>query len=180
MDAVVLIGMPAVGKSTVGVLLAKRLSLSFLDTDLLIQTREKRSLARILSEDGIEGFCRIEEACVLSLHPEGHVLATGGSVVYSDRAMAHLRGAGTTIVHLDLSPVLLQKRMDDMDERGVVREAGQSVADLYAKRAPLYRRYQDVYIRCDGLSTEQVVSAIVSHLSDREKESQGNELDHRS
>jgi shikimate kinase len=160
---IVLIGMPGVGKSTVGVLLAKRLGLGFLDTDVHIQTLEGLRLSEIIQRESLAGFCRIEERHVLSVSPLGCVIATGGSVVYSEMAMAHLR-AGAVIVHLDLDPSLLQKRLDNMDARGVVRAPGQTVADLYRERSPLYRRHQDFRVDCAGLSADAVVSTIVGQL----------------
>ncbi|MGD8367714.1 MAG: shikimate kinase [Desulfobacterales bacterium] len=160
---VVLIGMPGVGKSTVGILLAKRIGLDFLDSDVFIQTREGRRLWEIIQEESLNGFCRIEERHVLSISPLGCVIATGGSVVYSKKAMAHLRSGGR-IVHLDLEPALLQHRLDNMDARGVVRNPGQSVADLYRERNPLYRRYQDIRIDCGTMTPDEVVAAIVEKL----------------
>jgi shikimate kinase len=163
-NGIVLIGMPGVGKSTVGVLLAKRLGLGFLDTDVHIQTLEGRRLYEIIQHEGLAGFCRIEERHILSVSSMGCVIATGGSVVYSERAMAHLR-AGGDAVHLDLEPSLLQKRLDNMDARGVVRAPGQTVADLYRERNPLYRRYEDIRIDCGIRSPDEVVAAIIDRLS---------------
>jgi len=160
---VVLIGMPGGGKSTVGVLLAKRLGLGFLDTDVHIQTLEGRRLFEIIHQESLAGFCRIEERHVLSVSPIGCVIATGGSVVYSEKAMAHLR-AGAVVVHLDLDPVLLKKRLDNMDARGVVRTPGQTVADLYRERNPLYRRYQDLCIDCGLRPPDEVAAAITDRL----------------
>lgn len=160
---VVLIGMPGVGKSTVGVLLAKRLGLGFLDTDVHIQTLEGRRLSEIIQQESLAGFCRIEERRVLSISPLGCVIATGGSVVYSERAMSHLRN-GAVIVHLDLAPSLLKQRLDNMDARGVVRTPGQTVADLYRERNPLYRRYEDMRIDCGVSSPEEVIATIVKEL----------------
>ena len=158
-----LIGMPGVGKSTIGVLLAKRLGLGFLDTDVHIQTLEGRRLFEIIQQDSLAGFCRIEERHVLSVSPIGCVIATGGSVVYSEKAMGHLR-AGAVVVHLDLDPVLLQKRLDNMDARGVVRTPGQTVADLYRERNPLYRRYQDMRIDCGLRLPDELAAAIADQL----------------
>ncbi len=160
---IVLIGMPGVGKSTVGVLLAKRLGLDFLDSDVYIQTREGRRLWEIIQQESHAGFCGIEERHVLSLSPFGCVIATGGSVVYSERAMAHL-GSASSIVHLDLAPDLLQQRIESMDARGVVRAPGQTVADLYRERNPLYCRYENFRVDCGGLAPDEVVAAIVERL----------------
>ena len=163
---VVLIGMPGVGKSTVGVLLAKRLGLGFLDTDVHIQALEGLRLSEIIQQESLAGFCRIEERHLLSISPAGCVTATGGSAVYSERAMTHLHNSAV-IVHLDLEPSLLKQRLDNMDARGVVRTPGQTVADLYRERSPLYRRYEDMRIDCGERSPEEVVAAIVNGLVSR-------------
>lgn len=158
---IVLIGMPGAGKSTVGVLLAKRLGYAFLDTDILIQVREGRSLQELIRLHGAEEFCRIEERHILSLTLRAHVVAPGGSVVYRSRAMAHLKARGTA-VHLDLGLERLKQRLDDVDARGVVIAPGQTVESLYAERRPLYRRYADVTVSTDDLTPDQVVGRVLS------------------
>ncbi|MFH0965567.1 MAG: shikimate kinase [Planctomycetota bacterium] len=161
---VILIGMPGVGKSTVGVLLAKALSRDFLDTDVLIQSRQARRLQEIIDSDGLAAFCRIEEDCVLSLVVGHYVTATGGSVVYSRRAMEHLRQNGV-VVHLYLPLPLLEERLSDLDARGVVMDSSQSLDALFAERDPLCRRWADFVVDCAGLTHEEVVDAIVVILS---------------
>jgi shikimate kinase len=159
----VLIGMPGAGKSTVGVLLAKRLGHGFLDTDIVIQSREGRSLERIIREEGTEGFRALEARYIRDIDARRCVVATGGSVVYDDAAMDHLR-AGGRVVFLDLSPAALRDRLGDMDARGVTRAPGQSLDDLFAEREPLYRRYADAVVRCDGLGPEPVVRAVLEKI----------------
>jgi len=161
---IVLIGMPGAGKSTLGVLLAKELSRSFLDTDICIQTREGRTLQSILETHGVPYFLRVEESHVLSLTCTGSVIATGGSVVYSPKAMAHLRRGGTVVL-LDLSLPLLVQRIRDMDSRGIAMAPGQDLANLYHERKPLYDRYADICISCDHKGHEQVLREIVSRLA---------------
>ena len=161
--SVILIGMPGVGKSTVGVLLAKRLGFAFVDTDILLQVREGRSLQALIQAHGAEEFCRIEERHILSLKLRGHVVAPGGSVVYRPRAMAHLKARGTA-VYLELGLERLKHRLDDVDARGVVIAPGQTVVALYAERRPLYRRYADVTVATDGLTPDQVVARILAAL----------------
>jgi len=156
---IVLIGMPGVGKSTLGVLLAKASGRDFIDTDVYIQAREGRALQHILDVDGVSGFRAIEERSLLSLACHDTVIATGGSAVYSDAAMQHLRRDGV-VVHLDLPLPLLQQRLTNLGSRGVVRLPGQSIADLFEERAPLYRRYADVQISCAAQSHETLVEAI--------------------
>lgn len=161
---VVLIGMPAVGKSTLGVLLAKATSRNFVDTDLRIQAAERRTLPEILAAEGREGFRRIEEAAVLALECDETVIATGGSVVYGARAMAHLKGCGT-VVHLELPLAQLKQRLRDLKVRGVVMAEGQTLDDLFAERAPLYRRYADVTVDCSGATHDEVLDRLIEALS---------------
>ncbi len=160
---IVLIGMPGVGKSTVGVLLAKATERAFVDTDVVIQARQGRSLQHILDAEGTEGFCRIEQQHVLDLRCRRHVIATGGSVVYSPPAMAHLK-AGGVIVHLHLPLEPLRRRVADPHARGVVMPAGKTLDDLYAERRGLYRRYADVTMDCTGRNHDQVVADILVAL----------------
>ncbi|GMV91912.1 MAG: hypothetical protein AMXMBFR82_16900 [Candidatus Hydrogenedentota bacterium] len=160
----VLIGMPGVGKSTIGVLLAKELSRSFLDTDVFIQSQESRRLREIIRDEGMNVFRALEERYILTLDCREHVIATGGSVVYSPAAMEHLRSDGV-LVHLSLPIDILATRIGDLNARGVVRSDGQSLPDLYAERMPLYARYRDAEVECAGQSHEQVVAAILRLLN---------------
>jgi shikimate kinase len=160
---VVLIGMPGVGKSTVGVLLAKELSRAFLDTDVLIQSQEGRRLRDIIREEGMDVFGALEERYILTLDCREHVIATGGSAVYSEPAMSHLRANGI-IIHLSLSLAILETRIRDLDARGVVRSDRQSLRDLYDERMPLYARHRDAVIDCSNKTHEQVVCAIVARF----------------
>ena len=160
---IVLIGMPGVGKSTVGVLLAKLTSRNFLDTDLFIQSREQRRLQDILDREGKAAFCRMEERHMLALDLRNHVVATGGSVVYSDLAMQHIKREAAT-VYMTLSLPTLEKRLTNLPTRGVVREAHQSLQDLFTERDPLYRRYADVIVDCDAKNHEETAIAIIEAL----------------
>ena len=164
-DNIILIGMPGVGKSTIGVLLAKRLKLAFLDTDIYIQTREGKSLQELIQLHGASGFCDLEGDYIVSLSATASVIATGGSVVYIHTAMEHLQASGQ-IVHLDLALNRLQKRLDDIDARGVVIGPDQQLGDLYAERQPLYAKYADITIATDGLSPDQVVGQIIRLLKE--------------
>ncbi len=160
---IVLIGMPASGKSTLGILLAKKLGWAFIDTDIVIQTREGGTLKEIIAVRGMTVFKRLEERYVCELEVERTVIATGGSVVYSPAAMHHLRWLGT-VVWLDLALEILEKRLGNLRDRGVVMEPGQGLAELFVERCALYRRYCHHRIICDGLSHEQAVDAIVAAL----------------
>lgn len=160
---IVLIGMAGAGKSTVGVLLAKALSRQFIDTDLVIQAAEHRRLQDILDAEGLDAFRRIEERHVLGLDARGAVIATGGSVVYSAAAMAHLKRNGTAI-YLQLDADTLERRVAGADPRGLAIAPGQSFRDLYAERRPLYEKYADITIDCSNLTHDEVVARIVRAL----------------
>ena len=160
---IILIGMPGVGKSTVGVLLAKRLGFAFIDTDILIQVREGLSLQELIRAHGAEEFCRIEENHILSLAVDSHVIAPGGSVVYRPQAMAHVKAHGT-VIHLDIAVERLKRRLDNVDARGVVISPGQTIESLYAERRPLYLHYADATLETDGLTPDQVVGRVQDAL----------------
>ena len=160
---IVLIGMPGVGKSTVGVLLAKALSKAFLDTDLLIQSAEGRRLQDIIDFDGLAAFRAIEERRVAESNATNTVIATGGSVPYSERAMAALKADGT-VVFLDLPLDELERRIDNMDSRGIAIAPGQTFAALYEERMPVYRRHADIRIDCAGMGHEDAVRAVLNRL----------------
>ena len=152
--------MPASGKSTAGVLLAKAVGYGFIDTDLLIQNAQKALLCDIIAREGAEKFIAIEESVNAELWAERCVIATGGSVVYGERAMRHLKELGT-VVYLQLGEKTLEKRLKNIFRRGVVmRRAGETVADLYAERVPLYEKYADVTVNCEGMGVEETVRAI--------------------
>jgi shikimate kinase len=162
-DNIILIGMCGVGKSTVGVLLAKALSRYFLDTDVYIQAIENKGLQEIIDEKGLEEFCKIEESHVLCIDVKNAVIATGGSVIYSDRAMKHLAKNGV-IIHLDLDYDLIEKRVTNIDSRGIVMAKGKTLKSLYNDRHPLYQKYADITINCGTLNHDEVVSAIIKAL----------------
>ena len=156
--------MPGAGKSTIGVLLAKALSRDFVDTDLLIQAAEGRGLQEMIDSDGLDDFLAIEERHILALNAHGAVIATGGSVVYSEEAMRHLKLNGT-VVYLQLPLSDLEARITDMDSRGVVIAPWQSLTDLYHERLPLYEHFADITIGCAGLSHGQMVAQLMSALN---------------
>ncbi len=157
---IVLIGMPGAGKSTVGVVLAKKLGFAFLDSDLLIQSREGKLLHEIIEEQGVEKFWAIEEETNLLIDAGRTVIATGGSVIYGSRAMEHL-GQNGVIVYLQLSCEEIARRLGDLSERGVTLREGQTLETLYAERVPLYEKYAHVTMACEGLSIREIVEEIV-------------------
>ncbi|MGN0576312.1 MAG: shikimate kinase [Ruminococcus sp.] len=162
---IILIGMPGVGKSTVGVILAKILGFKFIDTDLIIQQKEKRLLKDIISSEGVDGFIDIENRINSQLEAENSVIATGGSVVYGDEAMKHFSEIGT-IVYLKLDYRKLRYRLGNIRNRGVVIRPGQRLSDLYNERIKLYEKYADITIDENGCGIEKTVNKIVDSLKD--------------
>lgn len=163
MKNVVLIGMPGVGKSTLGVLLAKALGYRFLDTDLVLQAQEGRLLREIIAAEGIDGFLALEGRVCGSLQADRSVIATGGSVVYSPEAMAHLRSMGT-VVYLKLGYNALARRLGSLKKRGVILRPGQTLKTLYQERTPLYAQYAHLTVDCGGQDVEQSVALILQRL----------------
>ncbi|WP_196801532.1 shikimate kinase [Pseudobutyrivibrio ruminis] len=162
-ENIVLIGMPGVGKSTLGVVLAKELGFQFVDADLLIQERENRLLKEIIAEDGVEGFLKIENDVNASIIAEKTVIATGGSVIYGSDAMEHLKEIGT-VVYLKLDYETLDSRLGNLKGRGVVLKDGQTLKDLYNERIPLYEKYADVIVDEGGLDLEQTLTQVLKQL----------------
>ena len=158
---VVLIGMPTCGKSTVGVVVAKMLGLAFVDTDILIQNREGKKLKDIIDEKGNDGFEKVESEVIENISVENTVIATGGSAVYSPKAMARLKEIAK-VVYLAVDIEEIEKRMTDMRNRGVVFKKGQGVRELYLEREPLYEKYADYVVSEKGKTLEQTVEAVVN------------------
>lgn len=157
----VLIGMPGAGKSTVGVILAKQTSRDFVDTDLLIQTLQKRTLQDIVDTNGYIALRNIEENVLLGLAVQNCVIATGGSAVYSDRAMTHLKSNGLVIfLHADLPT--LEARVQDFRTRGLAKRPDQDLPDLFQERFALYTKYADITIDCIGLTHDEVCAKIIN------------------
>ena len=152
--------MPGAGKSTVGVVLAKKLGYAFVDADLVIQSREGKLLHEIISERGVDGFWKVEESVGESIETRRTVIATGGSAVYGPKAMAHYRQIGT-IIYLSLPLDAVRERLGDLDERGVTLREGQDLVGLYEERVPLYEKYADCTVDCEGLSIREIVEKIV-------------------
>ena len=160
---VVLIGMPGAGKSTIGVILAKVLGKDFIDADLVIQKKEGRLLREIIEQEGPDGFLAVEERVNAGICPDAAVIATGGSVVFGQRAMEHLGRIGA-IVYLKLSYPAVESRLRDIRGRGVVLRDGQTLLDLYQERAVLYERYADVTVEEDGLGVEETLEKTLQAL----------------
>ncbi len=164
MKNIVLIGMPGVGKSTAGVVLAKVLGYEFIDADLIIQQQEGKLLREIIAEVGTDGFIEVENRVNSQIAVEKSVIATGGSVVYGKEAMQHLREIGT-VVYLKVSYDILEKRLHDIKGRGVVLKDGQDLRGLYEERVPLYEKYADITVCEDNLNVEQTIEKITEQLN---------------
>lgn len=160
---VVLIGLPGVGKSTAGVVLAKITGRQFVDSDLIIQKQEGRLLKEIIASEGVDGFIEVENRVNAELEVENSVIATGGSVVYGDEAMRHLKAIGT-VVYLKVGFDVIEHRLSDIRGRGVVLREGQTLRDIYDERVVLYEKYADVIVDETGLGIEETVEQIVSCL----------------
>ena len=164
-DNIILIGMPGVGKSTVGVVLAKSKGYRFIDSDLVIQETYGKLLHELISDLGTEGFIELENQVNASLDVENAVIATGGSAVYGQEAMEHFKKIGT-IVYLKLSYDGIKRRLGDLSKRGVILREGQNLYGLYQERIPLYEKYADVTIECNERSTiEQTARKIAGVLA---------------
>ena len=166
MKNIVLIGMPASGKSTVGVILAKILGMNFLDTDLLIQQREGMLLRDIIEQRGVEAFLQCEEEALLSVDTENTVIATGGSAVYSESAMNTFHRTGT-ICYLKVERDELFRRLKNIKERGVVLRSGEDLKGMYENRSRLYEKYADLVIPEDGSTIEETVQAVVDAVREQ-------------
>ncbi len=163
---IVLIGMPGSGKSKIGVILAKLTSRSFIDTDLLIQAAEGRSLQDIVDQEGYLALRAIEEKVLLGLDCCNHVIATGGSAVYSPTAMAHLKKDGV-VVFLDVCLDTIKARVRDLTTRGLAKRPDQSIDDLFAERYVLYRKYADITIDCTERTHAVACARIIVELTAR-------------
>ncbi len=161
---ITLIGMPAVGKSTVGNLLAKAMGYRFIDSDDIIQEKEQQSLSQIISEKGLPHFLNMEASHILDINCDNHVIATGGSVIYKENAMMHLKKI-SQIIYLSIDLNTLLSRLDDMTSRGVAIAPGRTIEDLYKERTLLYDQYCDIKIDCYTHSAKQVIKEVLRYVS---------------
>ena len=159
----ILIGMPGSGKSTVGVILAKKTARDFVDTDVLIQMSQQRKLQNIIDKDGYTVLRKIEEEILLGLSIQNHVIATGGSAAYSDQAMTHLKSDGI-LIFLDVDLASLESRIRDFSTRGIAKRPDQSFAELFDERFVIYTKHADIAIKCEGMTQEQVCERIIDEV----------------
>ena len=160
MKNIIFIGMPASGKSTVGVVIAKRLGYDFIDTDLLIQKQENRLLKEIIADVGNEGFLAIENQVNREVEAERAVISPGGSVIYCKEAMEHFKEIGT-VVYLQVSFETIDARISCAKNRGVVLKEGQTLHDLYEERTKLFEKYADYVVSEEGLSLEDTIDKVL-------------------
>ncbi len=160
-DNLILIGMPTSGKSTVGIILAKALGYDFVDIDLVMQKNTGKKLHQLMDKLGIDGFLALEEETALSLECRHTVIAPGGSIIYEDKAMEHLRRLGR-IIYLEIDYDMLSERLHDAKNRGVTLREGQTIEDLYRERLPLYEKYADLTFSERGHALEDMVMQIVA------------------
>ena len=166
MDNIILIGMPAAGKSTVGVLLAKTILYDFVDCDLLIQRKYDSSLCDLIETRGEDAFVQLENELLSTLDYQHTIIATGGSAIYGKEAMEHLSSLGT-VVYLKLDLPEIERRIGNIQTRGVVMHHNTSMEDMYLERCALYEKYADITVDLSGLSTEGAVAALLSALFER-------------
>ena len=164
-DNISLIGMPGVGKSTIGVVLAKVLGYQFVDADLLIQEAEGKLLSELIEENGTDGFIEIENRVNSQIQTHRSVIATGGSVIYGKEAMEHLKSIGT-VVYLKQNLRVLQRRLRNLKGRGVVLKEGQTLADLYKERTVLYEKYADITVDQYKQTIQQTLKAVQEALKE--------------
>ncbi|MBB6481441.1 shikimate kinase [Spirochaeta isovalerica] len=162
---ITLIGMPGAGKSTTGIILAKNLSMGFLDTDILIQINRGESLQSIMDRDGYMALRQIEEEEILKINIEGHVIATGGSAVYSEAAMKHL-GTISRIIFLQAGLAELKARIRNFETRGIAKAGNQSFAELFSEREVLYRRYADIVVDTAFVSQDETALLLEKKLKE--------------
>ncbi len=160
---IVLIGMPGVGKSTIGVILAKVLGYKFIDTDLIIQEKEQKLLSEIIAESGVEGFIKIEDRINSELRADKSIIATGGSVIYGENAMNNLKNIGK-IVYLKQDFDSIQKRVDNIKGRGVVLKENQTFEDLYNERTVLYEKYADITVEEGTMDVEETLKVLLKKI----------------
>lgn len=160
---VILIGMPGCGKSTVGVVLAKKLGFQFVDSDLVIQAQSGKLLYQLIEELGEAGFLALENKINAQIQTEQTVIATGGSAVYGKEAMDHFKETGT-VVYLKIPFEELNKRLGDLHKRGVVIKKGSSLKELYRERVPLYEKYADITVDCSGIDLRNVMEKIAEKI----------------
>ncbi len=165
-DNIILIGMPGAGKSTLGIVLAKIMNYNFIDADLIIQNECDRTLQKLIDAMGPDGFIEVENQILCKIEQTHTIIATGGSAVYSEEAIDHLKEIGK-VVYLQISYDEMKKRLSDLQERGVVLKGGigMSLRELYDERRPLYERYADITVNVDDLTLTAAARKVANAIS---------------
>ncbi len=158
---ITLIGMPGAGKSTYGRALAQKLGFEFIDGDEYIEKREKMGLPQIIGNKGDKGFLEIEEERLLEILPmEKHVLAPGGSIVYSDKLMKAIKNS-SIVIFLDEPIQIIKQRLSDEKAERIIGLKSRTLEELFIERGPLYKKYADITIDCFGKPNNKIVDEIV-------------------
>ena len=161
---ITLIGMPGCGKSCMGRALSGKLKMKLIDSDRLIEKRYGKKLQLLIDELGVDEFRKIEEETIASIEGDNLIVSTGGSAVYSDIAMQHMKKIGK-VLYLYCGFDIVKERLGDFSKRGVVLKPGQTLEDLYNERIPLYRKYADITIFCDGNAFPQYQQAAIRAIN---------------
>jgi shikimate kinase len=164
MKNIILIGMPASGKSTIGVILAKTIKYKFIDTDLMIQNKTNKTLIEIINNEGIDNFLKIENDVLKEISETSTVISTGGSAVYNDEGMINLKNQGI-VVYLKHRYEVIVSRLTNIFTRGIVKRDNQTFSDIFEERIPLYEKYADITIEADGLTIEQTIECIIDKVN---------------
>ena len=158
-----LIGMPTSGKSTVGVMLAKEICYDFLDTDILLQRREKKMIQQMLDEDGLEAFYKVEENALLAVDADETVISTGGSAVYSEKGMENVC-KNATVIYLELPLEEVYQRIENLHSRGIAGLSHKHFSKIYLERKALYEKYADITINASGLNKDKLLKKILKAI----------------
>lgn len=163
MKNVILIGMPTSGKTTIGIHLSSEIGYGYIDSDSVIVARSGHNLRELIAELGNDAYLDLEAKVNAEITASRCVIATGGSVIYRENGMRHLKENGI-VVYLKMSYEEMCKRLGDLVERGVVLKDGFTLRDMYNERLPLYEKYADITIEIDGKDVHGCVQAVKEAL----------------
>ncbi len=167
MENIILIGMPGCGKSTIGVVLAKKLGYRFVDSDLLIQEKYENTLENLIDEYGDEGFIKLENDVNKAISSHKTVIATGGSAVYGEEAMQHFKQNGT-IIYLEVAKEELKERLGSLKARGVVANGKSTIEQIYEDREVLYKKYADITVTLESRHIRDSVEYLYEIITNKD------------